>query len=55
MKIYFMSQEYKFVQVCSSFVAVFYLRLRLKIFTLQTRYKKFCVQINLLFYVVIES
>ena len=50
MKIYFMSQEYEFAQICSRFVAV-YLRLHLKICTLQTRYKKCSVQIDLLFYV----
>ena len=34
MKIYFMSQEYEFAQICSRFIAV-YLRLHLKICTLQ--------------------
>ena len=50
MKIYFMSQEYEFAQICSRLVAV-YLRLHLKICTLQTRYKKCSVQIDLPFYV----
>ena len=50
MKIYFMSQEYEFAQICSRFVAV-YLHLHLKICTLQTRHKKCSVQIDLLFYV----
>ena len=36
MKIYYMSQKYEFVQICSRFVAV-YLRLHLKVCTLQTR------------------
>ena len=47
---HFESKEYEFAQICSRFVAV-YLRLHLKICTLQTRYKKCSVQIDLLFYV----
>ena len=50
MKIYYMSREYEFAQICSRYLAV-YLRLHLKICTLQTRYKKCSVQIDLLFYV----